>query len=61
MDVQINEVHSTVRTVDSKTLVDPQVMRQIVQACVKAVKEQQSRDKQLASDRKISSSASSES
>ena len=61
MDVRINEVQSTVRTVDSKGLLDPQVMRQIVQACVKAVKEDQARQKQLASDRQISASASSES
>ena len=41
MDVRINEVHSRVQTMDSKSLLDPHVMRQIVQACVKAVKEDQ--------------------
>ena len=61
MDVRINEVQSTVKAVDSKALIDPHVMRQIVQACIKAMKEQQAREKQLASDRQISSSASSES
>jgi len=61
VDVRINEVHSQVRTVDSKALLDPHVMRQIVQACVKAVKEDHTRQKQLAAERQMSSGASSES
>jgi hypothetical protein len=36
-------------------------MRQIVQACVKAVKEDHTRQKQLAAERQMSSGASSES
>jgi hypothetical protein len=58
VDVRINEVQSQVKTVDSKALLDPHVMRQIVQACVKAVKEDQARQKQLASERQISSGIS---
>lgn len=61
MDVRINEIHSQVQTIDSKALLDPHVMRQIVQACVKAVKEDQAREKQLKSERQISSGVSSES
>ena len=45
MDIRINEIHSQVQTIDSKSLLDPHVMRQIVQACVKAVKEDQAREK----------------
>jgi len=61
VDVRINEVHSQVQTVDSKALLDPHVMRQIVKACVKAVKEDQARQKKLASERRLSSGVSSES
>jgi hypothetical protein len=60
MDVRINEVSSTIRTVDSKSMVDPKVMREIVRACLKAVKENETRQKQLAADRKMTSGASAE-
>lgn len=60
MDVRINEVHSQVQAVDSKALLDPAVMRQIVKACVKAVKEDQARQKHLADERSLTSSASSD-
>jgi hypothetical protein len=60
MDVRINEVQSQVQTLDSKAMLDPQVMRQIVKACVKAVKEDQERQKRLADDRRLSSGVSSE-
>jgi hypothetical protein len=59
LDVQINEVHSQVRAVDSKALLDPMVMRQIVKACVKAVREDQARQKHLADERSLTPSASS--
>jgi hypothetical protein len=59
MDVRINEVQSQVKTVDSKSMLDPRVMREIVKACVKAVKEDQARQKQLADERKLSSGVSS--
>lgn len=59
MDVRINEVSSQVQTVDSKALLDPQVMRQIVNACLKAIKENQDRQKKLKDDRELSDSASS--
>jgi hypothetical protein len=60
MDVQINEVRSQVKTVDSKSVLDPHVMREIIKACVKAVKEDQARQKQLADDRRLSPGVSSE-
>jgi hypothetical protein len=58
MDVQINEVQSQVQTVNSKALLDPVVMREIVKACVKAVREDQARQKLLAEDRKMNAGAS---
>lgn len=42
-------------------MLNPQVMRQIVQACVKAVKENQARDKRLREDRQLTSGVSSDS
>ena len=61
MDVRINEVHSRVQTVDSHSLLDPRVMHQIVQACVKAVKEDQARQKHLAEERRLKPGVSSDS
>lgn len=61
MDVRINEVNSQVHTVDSKGLLDPHVMSQIVKACLKAVKEDQSRQKRLKDDRQLTPGVSSES
>jgi hypothetical protein len=60
VDVRINEVHSEVQTVNSNQLLDPQVMRQIVKACVRALKEDQARQKQLAEDRRMNAGASAE-
>jgi len=61
VDVRINEVQSRVQTMDSHALLDPGVMRQIVKACVKAIKEDQAREKHLAGERRLSSRASSDS
>jgi outer membrane murein-binding lipoprotein Lpp len=54
MDVRINEVQSQVQTVNSKSMLDPMVMREIVKACVQAVREDQARQKQLSEDRHMS-------
>lgn len=59
MDVRINEVNSQVQTVDSKALLDPQVMRQIVNACMNAIKENEDRKKILDNDREPTDGASS--
>jgi hypothetical protein len=58
MDIRINEVHSQVQALDSKALLDPHVMRQIVKACVQAVKEDQARNKMLTDERRIASGVS---
>ncbi len=59
MDVRINEVNSQVQTVDSKGLLDPQVMRQIVSTCIKTIRENQDRQKVLDKDRELTDGASS--
>ena len=55
MDVRINEVQSQVQVGDSRAPLDPQVMREIVRACVKATKEALERDKRMDSERRLSS------
>jgi hypothetical protein len=55
MDVRINEVQSNVHVGNSQTLMDPHVMREVVRACVKAVKEELERDKRLEAERRLTS------
>jgi hypothetical protein len=59
MDVRINEVQSRVQVGDSQSGLDPRVMRELVHACVKAVKEELKRDKRLENERRLSSGSSS--
>jgi len=61
MDVRINRVESRVETFDSQSALDPHVMRQIVRECVKAVKEEQMREKRFADDRRLTQGVSEES
>lgn len=58
MDVRINEVQSTVRMTDSQSLLDPRVLNEIVRACMKAIKEEQTREKHLAAERNLSAGVS---
>ena len=55
MDFRINNVSSNVQVGDSQSLMDPHVMREVVRACVKAVKEELERDKRLAQERRLTS------
>jgi len=55
MDFRINSVSSNVHVGDSQSLMDPHVMREVVRACVKAVKEELERDKRLAEERRLTS------
>jgi hypothetical protein len=54
MDIHINEVQSRIQTTDSQKLLDPRVLSEIVRACVRAVKEDQAREKRMAQDRGLS-------
>ena len=58
MDFRINNVNSNVHVGDSQSLMDPQVMREVVRACVKAVKEELERDRRLAQERNLTSKES---
>jgi len=60
MDIVINEVTSRIQATDSGRLLDPRVMAQIVQACLRAVKDDAEREKRFAKDRDISDSAAPE-
>lgn len=55
MDFRINNVNSNVNVGDSQSLMDPRVMREVVRACVKAVKEELERDKRLAEESRLAS------
>jgi hypothetical protein len=59
MDVRINEVQSRVQVGDSQALLDPRVMRELVRACVKAVKEELEREKRLEKERRLTPGSSS--
>jgi hypothetical protein len=59
MDVRINEVQSRVQVGDSQALLDPRVMKELVRACVKAVKEELERDKRLDKERRLTSDSDS--
>ena len=55
MDIEIQEVQSRIEATDSQRLLDPRIMRQILQLCVQAVKEELVRDKRRQNDRELSS------
>ena len=59
MDVRINEVQSSVQVGSTRTQLDPQVMKEIVRACVKAVKEELEREKRRERERSLSPRSSS--
>ena len=58
MDVRINEVQSNVQVGNSQSLMDPRVMREVVRACVKAVKEELEREKRVESERRLTPESS---
>jgi hypothetical protein len=53
MDINIQTLSSTVRAVDSNTLVTPQVMEQILQMVMQAVEAQQRDQKREQADRRV--------
>jgi DNA recombination-dependent growth factor C len=55
MDIRVQDVQSRVQATDSQKLLDPRVMKQIIKACVEAVKEDQAREKRRAQDRELTS------
>jgi hypothetical protein len=55
MDVQINEIQSQVHAVDSQALLEPRVLQQIVRACIRAINDEQVREKRLRDERRLTS------
>ena len=53
MDVHIDNLTSTVRVVDSNSLLSPQVMQQIIQVVLQAVEENNTHQRQLHNERRV--------
>jgi len=53
MDIRVQDMQSRVQTTDSQRLLDPRIMKEIVRACVQAVKEDQAREKRRKQDREL--------
>lgn len=57
MDVHIGEINSTVRATDAQALLSPQVLDQIVKIVLERMREAQARERRIADERSIRSSA----
>jgi hypothetical protein len=57
MDVHIGEMNSTVRATDTQALLSPQLLNQIVKAVLERMREEQARERRIADERSIRSSA----
>jgi hypothetical protein len=53
MDVYINEVSSTLRTADSEALLNPQVLRRLIDAVLVAAKDRQEHEHRVSEERKL--------
>ena len=53
MDVQINEMNSTIHATDSQALLSPELLRQITQAVLAALKEQEAYEQRQMRERAI--------
>jgi hypothetical protein len=60
MNVEISEVQSTVRAVDSGTLLSPRIIEQIVAAVARVLHDGQERDKRVDAERRITGGVSAE-
>jgi hypothetical protein len=60
MDVQINELQSTVRAVDSDSLLSPQTMEKIIRAVLAAVNDQESHRQRVRAEQRITNGVSQE-
>ncbi len=60
MDVQIGEMVSTVRAVDGESLLSPQTMARIVNAVMRAVREDQEHAKRVGQERRVTAGVSQE-
>jgi hypothetical protein len=53
MEVNIDEINSTVRTVDGSSLLSPAVLRKIVETVTKTMQDKQSHSKRVDTERKL--------
>jgi hypothetical protein len=53
MDVNIDQVNSTVRSVDGSSLLSPAVMKRIVEAVMKAMHEKSAHTERVNTERKL--------
>ena len=53
MDVNIQEIQSTVRAVDSNSLLTPRVLSTIVQAVMEAMREREEHDQRVRAEQRI--------
>jgi len=58
MEVQINELQSTVRAVDGDALVSPQIMERIVRAVLQAVNDQEAHRQRVRAEQRITGGVS---
>jgi len=60
MEVQINELQSTVRAVDSDSLLSPQTMEKIMRVVLQAINDQKAHDQRTRAERRVTSGVSHE-
>lgn len=60
MNVEINEVVSTVRAVDGQALLSPQVLRRLVDALMRAVNDQREHEKRTQKENRVTGGVSAE-
>jgi hypothetical protein len=58
MDVEINEVVSTVRAVDDRTLLSPQLLRRLIDQVTRAIAERRDHEKRAESERRVTGGVS---
>lgn len=60
MDVEIGELTSTVRAVDGQTLLSPQVLRRVVDATLRALREQAEHEQRIRAERRVTAGVADE-
>lgn len=60
MDIQIDEVVSTVRAVDTQALLSPQIIRRLTEAVAEAVRQQIDHEKRTHAERRVTGGVSDE-
>jgi hypothetical protein len=60
MNVEINEVSSTVRAMDGRAMLSPAVLERIVSALAQAIKEGEAREQRAQGERRVTGGVSDE-